>query len=96
MKNVESANLWAFFRARTIRQTVLGAETDRAALDAMQIADPAARAALEQQVQRWRGTIARRESEPETREGRRELMERARAAEAARDRAMNNFGTGER
>ncbi|MBC4019103.1 DUF4337 family protein, partial [Siccirubricoccus deserti] len=28
-------------------------------------------------------------SEPETREGRRELMERARAAEAARDRAMH-------
>jgi len=25
MRNVESANLWAFFQARTIRQTILGA-----------------------------------------------------------------------
>ncbi|MFC7538213.1 DUF4337 family protein [Siccirubricoccus deserti] len=63
MKNVESANLWAFFQAQTIRQTVLGAEADRATFDASQIADPVARAALEQQVQRWRGTIGRWESE---------------------------------
>jgi hypothetical protein len=92
MKNVASANLWAFFQARTIRQTVLGAEADRATFDATQIADPTARAALEQQVQRWRGTMARWESEPETGEGRRELMERAKAAEAERDRAMHDDG----
>jgi hypothetical protein len=88
LRNVESANLWAFFQARAIRQTILGAEADRATLDASQISDPASRAAFEQQIQRWRGTIARWESEPETREGRRELMERARSAEASRDRAM--------
>lgn len=52
IKNVASANLWAFFQAWTIRETVLGAEANRATFDATQIADPAARAALEQQVQR--------------------------------------------
>ena len=92
MRNVESANLWAFFQARTIRQTVLGAEADRAVVDAAGMADPAARAALEQQVQRWRGTIARWESEPDTREGRRELMTRAKEVEADRDRAMKEDG----
>ena len=92
MKNVASANLWAFFQARTMRQTVLGAEADRATFDATQIADPTARAALEQQVQRWRATMARWESEPETGEGRRELMERAKAAEGSRDRAMHEDG----
>ena len=92
MKNVASANLWAYFQARTIRQTVLGAEADRATFDATQIADPTARAALEQQVQRWRATMARWESEPETGEGRRELMERAKAAEAERDTAMHDDG----
>ena len=40
MRNVESANLWAFFQARTIRQTVLSAEADRAALDAATFARP--------------------------------------------------------
>ncbi len=92
LRNVESANLWAFFQARAVRQTVLGAEADRAALDAVQLSDPAARAALEGQVQRWRSTVSRWESEPDTREGRRELMERARAAEASRDRAMEEDG----
>ena len=92
MQNVASANLWAFFQARTIRQTVLSAEADRAAIDAAQAADPAHRAALEQQVQRWRAAVARWESEPETGEGRREIMARARAAEAERDRAMREDG----
>ena len=41
---------------------------------------------------RWRATVARWESEPETGEGRRELMARAREAEAARDRAMREDG----
>ena len=45
MRNVESANLWAFFQARTIRQTVLSAEADRGAVDAAQLGDPAARGA---------------------------------------------------
>ena len=92
MRNVESANLWAFFQARTIRQTVLSAEADRAALDAAQIADPATRQAFEQQIGRWRATVARWESEPETREGRRELAARAREAEEARDLAMREDG----
>ncbi|HYI84364.1 MAG TPA: DUF4337 family protein [Acetobacteraceae bacterium] len=92
MRNVESANLWAFFQARTVRQTVLSAEADRAALDAALLADPAARGALEQQVGRWRATVARWESEPDTREGRRELMARAREAEETRDHAMKEDG----
>jgi hypothetical protein len=92
MRNVESANLWAFFQARTVRQTVLSAEADRAALDAAQLADPAARGALEQQIGRWRATVNRWESEPETGEGRRELSARARAAEEARDHAMKEDG----
>src|SRR3712207_4488386 len=64
MKNVEGANLWAYFQARTIRQTVLGAEADRAALDAARAGDETARGALEQQVARWRATVSRWESEP--------------------------------
>ena len=92
MRNVESANLWAFFQARTIRQTVLSAEADRGAVDAAHFNDPAARGALDQQVQRWRATVARWESEPETREGRRELATRAREAEEGRDRAMRADG----
>jgi hypothetical protein len=42
-------------------------------------------------VQRWRDTAARWESEPDTGEGRRELMARARAAEARRNLNMERY-----
>ena len=81
--NIEAANLWSFFQARTIRQT-----TVRTAAEAAALAPTEGTAA---QVQRWTGTAARWESEPDTGEGRRELMARARAAEAKRDRSMERY-----
>jgi hypothetical protein len=51
MQNVASANLWAFFQARTIRQTVLSAEaTRRPSTRARPTMPPAARS-----NSRWRG-----------------------------------------
>ena len=86
-RNIESANLWSFFQARTIRQT-----TVRTAAEEAELAKAAAvaelKTAIEVQQKRWRDTAARWESEPETGEGRKELMERARKAEAVRDRSM--------
>jgi hypothetical protein len=86
-RNVEAANLWSFFQAHTIRQTTLRAASEEAEL-AKAAAGEELRAAIEAQQRRWRDTIARWESEPDTGEGRRELMERARTAEAALERAM--------
>jgi hypothetical protein len=86
-RNIEAANLWSFFQARTIRQT-----TVRTAAEEAELAKAAAAAelktAIEAQQKRWRDTAARWESEPETGEGRKELMERARKAEVVRDRSM--------
>lgn len=87
-RNVEAANLWSFFQARTIRQTTVRTAAEAAELDKAAAAEEAARAAISAQQQRWRETAQRWESEPETGEGRRELMARARAAEAKRDRNM--------
>lgn len=86
-RNVEAANLWAFFQARTIRQTTLRTAMETAELNKTG-ADEVAHAAITAQQQRWRETALRWETEPETGEGRRELMARARAAEARRDRSM--------
>lgn len=84
-KNIEAANLWAFFQAKTIRRTatLVAAEDMQARLAG--VTEPAVKAAYEAQIKRWRDTAARYESEPETNEGRKELIERARAAEARRD-----------
>jgi len=86
-RNVEAANLWAFFQARTIRQTTLRTAVEAAELNKPG-ADEVVHAAITAQQQRWRETTLRWESEPETGEGRRELMARARAAEAKRERSM--------
>ena len=86
-RNVESANLWSFFQARTIRQTIV-----RTAAEETELAKPGAqgelKTAIEAQQKRWRDSAARWESEPDTGEGRKELSERARKAEAVRDRSM--------
>ncbi len=87
-RNVEAANLWAFFQARTIRQTVVRTAAEEAELEKAARADAAAIAAIERQQQAWRSTADRWESEPSSGEGRRELSARARAAEAKRDRSM--------
>jgi hypothetical protein len=93
MKNVESANLWAFFQARTIRQTILNGMTERARVDLADYDDlPEVKAELGRLMTRWQAAVARWESEPETREGRRELLERARQAEAERDQAIEEDG----
>ena len=82
-KNVEASNLWSFFQAKTIRMTTL-----RSAADAIE----AGSAINEKQValvKKWREDIKRYDHEPETGEGRKELAERAKAAEALRDRALS-------
>ena len=82
--NIEASDLWAFFQARTVRQTVVRTAAEMAPL----LADPARAAEVEAQAGRWRADERRWESEPEKGDGRRELAERAKAAERARDRAM--------
>lgn len=97
-RNVEAANLWAFFQARTIRQTNVRTAAEAAELDRLGATDATVREAIARQQQAWRDTAARWESEPATGEGRRELMARAKAAEAIRDRSlaayhMHEFGS---
>ncbi|MDB5416499.1 MAG: hypothetical protein JWR10_4834 [Rubritepida sp.] len=85
--NVQAANLWAFFQARSIRQTQLRTAVEQAELDKTEVN----RAAIQAQQSRWTATVNRWESEPETGEGRRELMTRAQAAEGKRDRNMERY-----
>jgi hypothetical protein len=79
--NIEASNLWAFFQAKTIRQTVL-----RTAAEQTSVGGTTEDA--KKQVESWRKTAQRYQSEPETGEGRDELMARAKEAEKKRDRAM--------
>jgi Domain of unknown function (DUF4337) len=79
--NIEASNLWAFFQAKTIRQTVL-----RTAAEEMESGSP--NEAQKRQVSKWKDTAQRYQSEPDTGEGREQLAARAKEAEKKRDRSM--------
>ncbi len=87
--NIEAANLWSFFQAKTIRMTTLRAAAEQAQLGLPQVAgNPVAKEAHEKQIESWKQAAARYDSEPSTGEGRKELMARAKETEQKRDRAL--------
>jgi hypothetical protein len=79
--NIEASNLWAFFQAKTIRQTVLRTAAEQTA--ALSSSDHA-----KKQTEKWLDTAKRYQSEPETGEGREQLAARAKEAESKRGRAF--------
>jgi hypothetical protein len=89
--NVEASDLWAFFQAKTIRQTVLKTAAETQAVELAAITDAAAKAAMQKQVDTWNKTVDRYESEPSTNEGRKELTARAQETEEKRDTSMARY-----
>jgi len=86
---VEASNLWSFFQAKTVRQTVIRTAADEAEAQFKDAGNMPP--ALKAQVDRWRSTAQRYESEPDTNDGRKELNARAKAYEAARDTARSAY-----
>src|SRR5206468_4635967 len=79
--NVQASNLWAFFQAKTIRRTVVQTAADQGKITLGAVADDAAKASLQKQIEDWQKAAARYRSEPETGEGTEQLAERAKHAE---------------
>ena len=85
--NIEASNLWAFFQAKTIRQTTM-----RTAADALQAEfGEKAPDSVKKQIENWKKTAARYRSEPETGEGSEQLAARAKQAEHARDLSLAKY-----
>ena len=88
--NIHASNYWAFFQAKTIRQTTLRVAADD--LSVLASAFPnmpeVAKKQLEDQAKRYRDTAARYESDPKEGDGRKELMAKAQAHEKDRDKAQ--------
>ena len=85
--NIEASNLWSFFQAKTIRQTTM--RTAAEALEA-QFGDKSPEA-VKKQVDTWKKTAERYQTEPETNEGRKELAARAKKAEEKRDQSLASY-----
>jgi hypothetical protein len=89
MHNILAANAYAFYQAKNIRQT-----SYRLAADDFQVMlandkiSAATRELLESKLQAYKKNIDRYESEPETKEGKKELMQQAKEHEHERDLAL--------
>lgn len=84
-QHVEATNMWTFFQAKTVRQTVVRTAADSA--EALYKDGAAMPPGVKNQVDQWRKTAQRYDSEPETNEGRKELMARAKTYEEKREKA---------
>jgi hypothetical protein len=89
-KSIEANDLWAFFQAKTIRQTTL--RTAAELVEAVLPEDLSAerRALAERRTRQWNDTVARYE-EDDKNEGRKQLVQRAQAAEAERAHALTAY-----
>lgn len=87
--NVQASDLWAFFQAKTVRQTVLRTAAESLALNGAN--NDATKAAITKKVSDWQKLIDRYEVDPEKPEGRKQLSERALALESSRDTALARY-----
>ena len=56
--NVEASNLWSFFQAKTVRQTMIRTATEQLKLTAEAASDPATQTAMGKQIEAWQKTAA--------------------------------------
>ncbi len=87
--NIFASNLYAFYQAKNIRQTSFALAADALEIElANPAASPETKAALQKKIEGYRKNVARYESEPDTQEGKKELLARAKAMEVIRDHAL--------
>jgi CHASE2 domain-containing sensor protein len=88
--NVLASNYFSFYQAKNLRQSVLTVAVDE--FEVAWLSQPAlpeaTQNAIREKLRQYKATIARYDSEPETNEGKKELMALARAHEAKRDHAL--------
>ena len=87
--NIHASDTYAFYQAKSIRQTLYQTSTEQLELLAAGAAalSDSDKAKTAEVIKRYRDTVARYESEPTTKEGKKELMLKAKEWEHKRDHA---------
>lgn len=86
-QNVEASNLWSFYQAKAIRRTML-----TTAAESLGTNPPMANGSdVQKQIDAWKKNAERYASEPETKEGTKELAIRAKAAEERHENALAKY-----
>jgi Domain of unknown function (DUF4337) len=89
--NIKASDTWNFFQAKTIRQTALRTAAEGLDVQTAAVSDPAVKAAMQKQVDAWKATVARYESDPKEKDGRKELREQAQNYEHERDTQLARY-----
>jgi Domain of unknown function (DUF4337) len=89
--NIKASDTWNFFQAKTIRQTTLRTAAEAMAIEAAAMTDETTKAALNKQIEAWRATVARYESDPKEKDGRKELRAQAEEYEHERDTFLAKY-----
>jgi hypothetical protein len=88
---VQASDTWAFYQARNIRATTVSTQKEVLELQAAGATDAAQKDALTKKIADWEKRIKRWESDPEKREGMKELMAKAQGLEKKRDYQLEQY-----
>ena len=88
---VKASDTWAFYQARNIRATTVGAAKEILELQAPTLTDPAVKATVAKKIEDWDKRIKRWQSDPERAEGMKELSDKATALEHKRDHQLEQY-----
>ncbi len=89
--NIKASDTWNFFQAKTIRQTTLRTAAEAMAIETAALTDETMKASLNKQIEAWRATVARYESDPKEKDGRKELRAQAEDYEHQRDTLLAKY-----
>lgn len=89
--NIKASDTWNFFQAKTIRQTGLRTAAEAMAVQLPSITNEESKAAIAKQIEVWRNTANRYESDPIEKDGRKELRAIAEKYEHDRDTWLSRY-----
>jgi hypothetical protein len=89
--NIKASDTWNFFQAKTIRQAVLRTAADGLTAQSAAVADDQVKAIMAKQIEAWKGTVTRYESDPKEKDGRKELRHQAEEYEHERDTQLARY-----
>jgi uncharacterized protein DUF4337 len=89
--NVTTNDLWAFYQAKHIRATILRTAAEQIQLAADRVTDTDTKARVQKVVDGWKKTADRYDDDPEGKEGRKQLAEKAKESEEKRELAMARY-----
>jgi hypothetical protein len=89
--NIKASDTWNFFQAKTVRQTSLRTAAEAMTLQLDAAPNEQAKKAMQEQIDKWKVTVARYDSDPKEQDGRKELRALAEKYERDRDVAMSRY-----